>query len=121
MWLTCSVGLQGHTDDITGVAFSPDSTLLATCSRDCSLRVWQVSSGEWGELFLPYFSVQSLSCEGRQTHVNLMCLLLDAGTVDGFFMADTGLTCCSFAGAQQSDTVVAGSESGIVHFLELPA
>ncbi|CAL8467022.1 g6558 [Coccomyxa elongata] len=79
--------LAGHTDDITGVAFSPDSTLLATCSRDCSLRVWQVSSG----------------------------------TVDGLFMADTGLTCCSFAGAQQPNTVVAGSESGIVHFLELPA
>lgn len=58
---------------------------------------------------------------GLQTHGTLMCPLLDAGTVDGLFMADTGLTCCSFAGAQQPDTVVAGSESGIVHFLELPA
>lgn len=54
-------------------------------------------------------------------HGTLMCLLLDAGTVDGLFMADTGLTCCSFAGVQQPNTVVAGSESGIVHFLELPA
>ena len=44
-----------------------------------------------------------------------------AGAVDGFFMADTGLTCCGFAGAPGKPmTVVAGSESGVVHFLELP-
>ena len=44
-----------------------------------------------------------------------------AGAVDGFFMADTGLTCCEFAGLPgKGMTVVAGSESGVVHFLELP-
>lgn len=43
--------LQGHTDDITCVTFSPDSTLLATTSRDCSLRVWQVDSGECMQAF----------------------------------------------------------------------
>lgn len=37
---------QGHTDDITCVTFSPDSQLLATTSRDCSLRVWEVNSGK---------------------------------------------------------------------------
>ncbi len=36
-------------------------------------------------------------------------------------MADTGLTCCGFAGAPGKPmTVVAGSESGVAHFLELP-
>ena len=46
---------------------------------------------------------------------------LGAGTVEGLFMADTGLTCCAFAGAgATADTVVAGTESGVVHFLELP-
>ncbi len=43
-----------------------------------------------------------------------------AGSVDGLFMADTGLTCCSFAGTPAPDTLVVGSESGVVHFLELP-
>ena len=37
--------LQGHGDEVTGIEFSPDSSLLASCSRDCSLRVWQVASG----------------------------------------------------------------------------
>ena len=36
-------------------------------------------------------------------------------------MADTGLTCCGFAVDDgKPNTVVAGSESGVVHFLELP-
>ena len=49
-------------------------------------------------------------------------LLLHAGAALAFFTADTGLTCCAFAGAGgRADTVVAGSESGVVHFLELPA
>lgn len=47
-------------------------------------------------------------------------VLLLAGTASSFFIADTGLTCCAFAGAgDKADTVVAGSESGVVHFLEL--
>lgn len=42
--------------------------------------------------------------------------LLDAGVVDGVFVADAGLTCCVFA----KDTLFAGDDSGILHLLELP-
>ncbi len=38
--------LQGHGDDITGLSFSPDSAIVVSSSRDCSLRVWQVSTGD---------------------------------------------------------------------------
>ena len=31
-------------------AFSPDSRLLATCSRDSTIRLWQVPSGACREL-----------------------------------------------------------------------
>lgn len=37
--------LQGHGDDITGLSFSPDSAIVVSSSRDCSLRVWQVTTG----------------------------------------------------------------------------
>ena len=37
--------MQGHGDDITGLSFSPDSAIIVSSSRDCSLRVWQVSTG----------------------------------------------------------------------------
>jgi len=37
---------SGHDDLVRSAAFSPDSRLLASCSRDRTVRVWQVGSGE---------------------------------------------------------------------------
>jgi WD40 repeat protein/3',5'-cyclic AMP phosphodiesterase CpdA len=37
--------LQGHTDSVWGVAFSPDGTLLATASGDRTARLWDVATG----------------------------------------------------------------------------
>ena len=42
------------------------------------------------------------------------------GTLEGLFMADTGLTCCAFAAGSDGGTVIAGGESGRVHFLIIP-
>ena len=36
--------LNGHSSSVTDVAFSPDSTILATCSQ-CEIRLWQVTTG----------------------------------------------------------------------------
>jgi WD40 repeat protein/tRNA A-37 threonylcarbamoyl transferase component Bud32 len=40
----------GHEDFIHSASFSPDSRLLASCSRDRTVRLWQVGSGECREL-----------------------------------------------------------------------
>ena len=37
--------LQAHADEITGLAFWPGSDMVATCSRDCSLKVWHLGTG----------------------------------------------------------------------------
>lgn len=37
--------LQGLSDSVCSMAFSPDNRLLATTSFDCTTRVWEVSSG----------------------------------------------------------------------------
>jgi WD40 repeat protein len=37
--------LTGHTDGVTDVAFSPDGTLLASSSRDGTIRLWRVATG----------------------------------------------------------------------------
>ena len=38
--------LSGHTTMVERLAFSPDGTLLATCRRDRSIRLWKMPSGE---------------------------------------------------------------------------
>lgn len=37
--------LLGHSAEVAKLAFSPDAALLATCSADCSLRVWDTRTG----------------------------------------------------------------------------
>ncbi len=43
--------LSGHTDTLFGAAFSPDGTMLATCSPDQTIRLWKVETGEWLKTF----------------------------------------------------------------------
>jgi WD40 repeat protein len=38
--------LQGHTDRVQGLAFSPDGKLLVSGSRDNTIRFWDAESGE---------------------------------------------------------------------------
>ncbi|KAJ8581390.1 WD40 repeat-like protein [Rhizopogon salebrosus TDB-379] len=45
--------IQGHTDNVTGIAFFQDGRRVVTCSKDTSLRIWDVQTGELlGEPFV---------------------------------------------------------------------
>ena len=43
--------LEGHTDDINSVAFSPDGQTLASGSGDDTIRLWNTNTGELIETF----------------------------------------------------------------------
>jgi WD40 repeat protein len=37
--------MRGHTGAVTCVSFSPDDTIIASSSHDCTLRIWDASTG----------------------------------------------------------------------------
>ncbi|KAG9258938.1 uncharacterized protein F5Z01DRAFT_9785 [Emericellopsis atlantica] len=45
-WDSCILTLQGHKDRVTSVAFSHDSALVASGSRDKYIRIWRSDTGE---------------------------------------------------------------------------
>ncbi|KAG2498300.1 hypothetical protein HYH03_003561 [Edaphochlamys debaryana] len=46
VWSPLRLVLQGHSADVTCVAFSPDRSTLASASTDGSLRLWDAATGE---------------------------------------------------------------------------
>ncbi|KAF2258299.1 WD40 repeat-like protein [Lojkania enalia] len=45
-WSACIQTLEGHSDNVTSVAFSHDSTRVASASYDETIKIWDASSGE---------------------------------------------------------------------------
>ncbi|OAG11168.1 WD40 repeat-like protein [Paraphaeosphaeria sporulosa] len=45
-WSSCLLRLEGHSSYVNSVAFSHDSTRLASGSHDHTVRIWDASSGE---------------------------------------------------------------------------
>ncbi|KAH5991557.1 hypothetical protein HBI83_257770 [Parastagonospora nodorum] len=44
-WSACLQTLEGHSSDVSSVAFSHDSTRLASASGDSTVKIWDASSG----------------------------------------------------------------------------
>ena len=43
--LSLEASLEGHTDTVWGVAWSPSGTVLATCSADKTAKAWDLRQG----------------------------------------------------------------------------
>jgi WD40 repeat protein len=117
--------LIGHSDSVNAVAVTPDSKLVISASEDKTVKIWDLENRE--EIFtfqghtesvtaitvIPY-GKQVISTSSDKT---LQIWDLKSGQVIAKFTGDDGLLSCAVA--PDSSTIVAGSESGQVHFLRL--
>ena len=72
--------VQGHTDAIWSVCFSPDGTQAATAGWDGSVRVWEVSSGRCSAILKVHSKVrravlrEGCSYHLKEGHLPISCL-----------------------------------------------
>ncbi|KAF2734271.1 WD40 repeat-like protein [Polyplosphaeria fusca] len=73
----CVSTLEGHSDWVRSVAFSHDSTLLASASDDHTVRVWRMGSGECLHTVNVERAMYRISFDSSGKH-----LYTDSGLVD---------------------------------------
>jgi WD40 repeat protein len=69
--------LRGHSDNVYGLAFTPDGAVLASSSRDLTVRLWDLESGS---------QIQSLSGQGEHIYglaINPDRNILASASADG--------------------------------------
>jgi ribosome assembly protein 4 len=72
----CSSSLNGHTEAVLSVSFSPDGNLLATGSGDTTVRIWDLSSET------PKFTLKGHSNWVQHVSWSPDCQLLVSGGMD---------------------------------------
>ncbi|GFH24129.1 WD_REPEATS_REGION domain-containing protein [Haematococcus lacustris] len=59
-----AVVLDNFQADVTAVTFSPDSSMLVSCSMDCTVRVWDTAAGRQLAFFMGDAALTSLCFAG---------------------------------------------------------
>ncbi|KAK9810336.1 hypothetical protein WJX72_008917 [[Myrmecia] bisecta] len=116
-----------HDKPVTSAAISPNSLRALTTTDDHLGHLWDLESGinictlpgHKEQITDSAFSPDSTYAATCSHDCTLRLYDADAGSLEGFFMADAGLTTCSFAGGFPAKTLVVGSDSGAIHFLKL--
>ena len=117
--------LEGHTDAVTAVAITPDSCHAVSASGDHSLRVWDLKSGQMVQLLkghTEWVAGLAITPDGHQAvSASYDCTLrlwdLATGEEAMAFSGESHMFRCAIA--PDGRTIIAGDDSGRVHFLRL--
>jgi WD40 repeat protein len=117
--------LTGHSRDVNAVAISSDGKLAISGSDDYMLKVWNLQQGK--ELFTltghsDSVSAVAISSDGKLAisgswDNTLKVWNLATREVIASFVGESAISCCAVT--PDGLTIVAGEESGRVHFLRL--
>jgi len=75
--------LSGHKDEVNGVAFTPDASLLATWGQDCTVRVWSTYTSKQIAFFMADAAVTACCFAGGSPVADLL-VVGDAGGATHF-------------------------------------
>ena len=113
--------LTGHTEDVSGVLFSPDGSTLASWSLDYTVRLWDVNTGEHLHTltgYTGYVISVSFSPDGATLASgswNGMVLLWDTNTGAPLrTLTGHGLIVTSVSFSPDGSTLASGSRNGMV-------
>ena len=117
--------LMGHSNWVYAVAVTPDGRRAVSASGDRTLRVWDLGSGKELRVLAGHSNgvtavavtpdgKQAISASDDQT---LRVWDLETGKVLAGFTADAPLLSCAVG--PDGRVIVAGDESGRIHFLSL--
>jgi WD40 repeat protein len=117
--------LEGHSDSINAVTITPDGKLAVSASKDETLKVWDLQTGECRRTLRGHrdrVTSLAVTTDGKlavsaSIDKTIKVWNLVSGEEITSFIGESEMTSCVVS--LDGRTIVAGERSGRVHFLSL--